>query len=60
MNDKQKLSEALRHVKAAKKNLEKAEELAGGIEGATDGTGVALSDCDSAIDEMEEILEELD
>jgi hypothetical protein len=60
VSDKKKLSEAIKLVKTAKKNIEKAEELAGGIEGATDGTGSALSECDSAIHEMEEILEDLD
>lgn len=60
MSDKKKLSEAIKLVKTAKKNIEKAEELASVIEGATDATGAALKECDSAIDEMEEILEELD
>jgi len=60
MNDKEKLRAAIKLVKKAKHSLEKATELAGGIEGATDSACTAVSDCDSSIQEMEETLEELE
>lgn len=60
MNDKEKLRAAIGMVEKAKSLLEKATELAGGIEGSTDTACTAVDDCDSAIQEMEEALEDLD
>ena len=60
MNDKEKLHAAIGMVKKAKGFLEKATELAGGIEGATDSACTAENECESAIQEMEEAIEEIE